>query len=153
MRPPFAEFGPGNEEDMSGADPGKDLFALLALTFLVITVLFMLAAQFPESPLPVDTAAQGAERTPAPAPAAMRGGEAGVVVVQDGRTWTLPAQAAGVAHEAALHEAPGQPPVLIVDPPGADLSASQLVLAVQALNAAGVRVRFRAAVAKRGEAP
>ena len=27
MRPPIAEFGPGNEEDMSGADPGKDLFA------------------------------------------------------------------------------------------------------------------------------
>ena len=27
MRPPLAESGPGNEEDVSGADPGKDLFA------------------------------------------------------------------------------------------------------------------------------
>ena len=152
MWSPLAEFGPGDENDTSGADPGKDLFALLALTFLVITVLFMLAAQFAESPLPVETAARGAERAPAPPPAAMRGGEAGVVVAQDGRTWALPAQAAEIAREAVLHEAPGQPPVLIIDPPGADLSASQLVLAVQALNAAGVRVRFRA-VAEGGATP
>ena len=144
MWSPLAELNPGDEYDMSGADPGKDLFALLALTFLVVTVLFMLAARFAESPLPVDTASRSAEaHGPPPPPAAMRGGEHGVTVVQGERSWTLPAQAAEVAREAALHEVPGQPPALIVDPPGADLGADQLVLSVQALNAAGVRVRFR----------
>lgn len=28
MWPPLAEFGPGDEGNMSGADPDKDLFAL-----------------------------------------------------------------------------------------------------------------------------
>ena len=146
MWSPFAELAPGGEDEAHGADPGKDLFALLALTFLVICVLFMMASRTTKTSMPVDSAAPSRVEQPVvnPPPAVMRGGEQGIEVVQEGRLWTLPAQAASLAREAALREAPGQAPILIVDPPGADLRADQLVLAVQVLNAAGVRVSFRA---------
>ena len=156
MWSPFAELAPGGEDEAHGADPGKDLFALLALTFLVISVILMLASHSAEAPLPVDTAAPGnAEQAQALSnlpPAVIRGVEEGVEVAQGGRVWKLPAQAAAVAREAALGEIPGKPSVLIVDPPSGDLSASQLVLAVQVLNAAGVRVRFRAVAGNDGRA-
>ena len=140
----FDRLDAGAEEDAHGADPGKDLFALLALVFLVLSVLFMLAAQLPEARLAVELAQRSAAPVPAAPAAVMRGGRSGAQVTQGGHTWVLPAQAARVASEAALGRVPGQRPVLLVDPPGAELSARQLVRAVQALNGAGVQVRFRA---------
>lgn len=146
MWSPFAELAPGGEDEAHGADPGKDLFALLALTFLVICVLFMVASRTADTSLPVDSAGPSrAERSVvSPSPAAMRSGEQGIEVVQEDRRWKLPDEAAALARQAELLEAPGELPVLIVDLPGAELRADQLVLAVQVLNGAGVRVSFRA---------
>ena len=146
MWSPFAELAPGGEDEAHGADPGKDLFALLALTFLVICVLFMVASRTSDTSLPVDSAGPSQDERPVEPPphAAMRGGERGIEVVQEERLWTLPAEAAALAREAALLEMPGELPILIVDLPGAELRADQLVQAVQMLNAAGVRVSFRA---------
>lgn len=152
MWSPFTELAPGGEDEAHGADPGKDLFALLALTFLVISVLFMVASRTADTSLPVDSAGPSRAEQPAepPPPAAMRSGEQGIEVVQEGRRWTLPAEAATLASEAALLETPGELPILIVDLPGAELRADQLVLAVQVLNGAGVRVSFRAVAAPGG---
>ena len=146
MWSPFAELSPGGEDEAHGADPGKDLFALLALTFLVICVLFMVATRTSETSLPVDSAGPSRVERPVvnPPPAAMQGGEQGIEVVQEDRLWKLPAEAGALAREAELLETPGELPILIVDLPGAELRADQLVLAVQVLNGAGVRVSFRA---------
>lgn len=143
MWSPFTELAPGGEDEAHGADPGKDLFALLALTFLVICVLFMVASRTADTSLPVDSAGPSRAERPVvpPPPAAMRGGEQGIEVVQEDRIWKLPAEAAALAREATLLETPGESPILIVDLPGADLRADQLVLAVQVLNGAGVRDR------------
>ena len=152
MWSPFAELAPGGEDEAHGADPGKDLFALLALTFLVICVLFMAASRTSETSLPVDSAGPGRAERPVvnPPPAAMRSTEQGIEVVQEDRLWKLPADAAALAREAALLETPGELPILIVDLPGAELRADQLVLAVQMLNGAGVRVSFRAVAGQGG---
>ena len=80
----------------------------------------------------------------------MRSTEQGIEVVQEDRLWKLPADAAALAREAALLETPGELPILIVDLPGAELRADQLVLAVQMLNGAGVRVSFRAVAGEGG---
>ena len=153
MWSPFSEFAPGGEDEAHGADPGKDLFALLSLTFLVICILFMVASRTAENSLPVDSAGPSRVERPVvnPPPAAMQGGEQGIEIVQEGRHWKLPAEAAALASEAALLETPGELPILIVDLPGGDLRADQLVLAVQVLNAAGVRVSFRAVAGPGGK--
>ena len=145
MWSPFTELAPGGEDEAHGADPGKDLFALLALTFLVISVLFMVASRTADTSLPVDSAGPSRAERPVepPPPAAMRSGQQGVEVVQEDRVWKLPAGAAALAREAALLETPGELP-------GAELRADQLVLAVQVLNGAGVRVSFRAVAGEGG---
>ena len=152
MWSPFTELAPGAEDEAHGADPGKDLFALLALTFLVLCVLFMVASYTAGSSLPVDSAGpRRVERAvEPPSPAVMRRGERGIEVVQEGRVWRLPDEAAALAREAAFLDSAGELPVLLVDLPGAELRADQLVLAVQVLNGVGVRVSFRAVAGEGG---
>ena len=155
MWSPFAELAPGGEDEVHGADPGKDLFALLALTFLVICVLFMVASRTTEHPTPVDTAAPSRVERPVvnPPPAVMRIGGNGIEVVQEGRSWNLPAQAGKVALEAQLREAPGEAPTLLVDPPGSDLNVNQLLQAIRMLNEVGVHVSFLVASTEGGANP
>ena len=143
MWSPFHEFDPSDEDNGLGPDPGKDLFALLAFMFFMISVILMQAAQQVAPPLPVDSITAGQASPTPPVPAAIRGGDQGVFVEQGNDIWHLPAEAADLASEAELQEVPGVPPVLIVDPPSTELSANEFVLAVQALNSAGVRVQFR----------
>lgn len=124
-------------------DPGKDLFALLFISFLLIGVVLWSGISASERRTPVHSNTSGgsivverrylAELIPC---------DGGICLRQAGRHFRLPSEARKVAQEGFFP--PGfKEPTLLILPPPSSLRARDLLVAVSALNEAGLRVEFR----------
>ncbi len=141
----FGPFPP-EEETLGENDPGKDLFALLFVSFLLIgsALGWSLSAGEKRTPLKTNAAGKGAVVAMRYLARLKPCGKA-VCLIQAGRTYRLPEEASRVAREGLFP--PGfEGKTLIVLPPPPELRAGDLLLAVSALNQAGLRVEFRTPV-------
>ena len=135
---------PLEEETFAENDPGKDLFALLFVSFLLLgSVLgWSLSAGEKQTPLKTNAAGKGPVVSKRYLARLKPCGKA-VCLLQAGKSYVLPEEASRVAREGLFP--PGfKERTLIVLPPPPGLKAADLLLAVSALNQAGLRVEFRA---------
>ncbi len=131
----------------SVADPGKDLFALLFLSFFLIATLLVLARFVGTEGVPVAAAEGGAGNAEA-IPARLIEVENQLWILQGESQWLIPEEAQPVATEAQLLDVTGGPPRLLLEKPSDDaISAAELVTVVMALQRAGVSVELVAGAA------
>ncbi len=133
----------GHETEM---DPGKDLFALLFMSFFLITVLMLFAVGRVNEQVPVNASSS-------PSSSALVLGEellakievvdGKVEVCQGDKCWVLPDAAALLSSEAGLLERAGGEKVLVIEDPGNSVGAGTMLVAVKSLNDQGIGVEFR----------
>jgi len=133
----------GHETEM---DPGKDLFALLFMSFFLISVLMLLAIGGANGKVPVNTSG-----TPADSTVVLDEGLLARIKVEDGgislcqgeSCWPLPEGVENIKREARLFSQGPGIESLIVEDPGDQVGAGTMLVAGKALNDAGIKVEFR----------
>lgn len=130
------------------ADPGKDLFALLFLSFLLICVVLLMAAQARISELELSLNLPAVSRSAPPVPAArLQKQEGRLLLRQASQSWRVPRDVAQVRQQARFRQKTGSVRLLPVVAPGEEISAGELIAVVAHLRAAGVQLVFQAGVA------
>ena len=133
----------GMETEM---DPGKDLFALLFMSFFLIAILMLISVGSSHKRVVVNTS-----RPPSSSTITLeldllgrlisKGN--GVELCQGSRCWLLPDQASALAREARFIRDLRGRRSLIVEDPGDRIGAGTMLAAVNSLNQHGIAVEFR----------
>ncbi len=138
-------------QDVFGADetdPGKDLFALLFISFLILGTIVLSGVSQGEKRTPLKANAAGGKMIIEKKYLARLAPCGGTLCLeQAGKRFRLPDEAQRVAREA-LFPPESKERVLVILPPGPGVGAADLLTAVSALNQAGLRVEFRAPAKK-----
>lgn len=132
-------------------DPGKDLFALLFMSFFLIAVLMLISVGRSRGRVPINAAGPPRASTVVLDRALLGRMEPhgrGVELCQGRRCWLLPQQAAEAAAQARFLPRRGGGRLLIVKDPGNRIGAGTMLRAVNALNRLGISVEFRTEVAR-----
>ena len=144
MEAEWFDMSQSNEEN----DPGKDIFALLFLSFFLINAVVLVCVSNPSAPTVNIDAASGAEGKaidPTYLAAIEIEGPA-VIVVQNNISYFLPKDFEKFRKTARFEyqtdEKGNETPMLMIEDPGTRLTAGQMLTAVKMLNDNRIGVQF-----------
>ncbi len=133
-------------------DPGKDIFALLFLSFFLINAVVLLCvSKQGEQTVNVNSSAKGGDKAIESSMIAnidLTNGKA--CITQNDKTYTLPEDQKRFLEKArfetSLDKNGEENRLIIIRDPGKDLSAGEMLKVVQVLNDAGIGVDFRTVI-------